>query len=287
MIGEGKVGTVVGRDAMVPVAYRVVSNEEETHDTFTLRIEPAEAVKGRMEFLPGQFNMLYAFGTGESAISISGDPGDAGPLVHTVRRVGAVTRKLGELGAGDTLGVRGPFGSAWPMGEMEGRDLVFVAGGIGLAPLRPAIYEAFRNRGRYGKIVILVGARTVGDLLYGSEILGWKGADGIEVNVTVDRAEAAWKGNVGVVTRLVGRAGFDPANAVAMVCGPEIMMRYTVAALQERGVADAGIYLTMERNMKCAVGFCGHCQFGPEFICRDGAVFGYGRIARWLSEREL
>ncbi len=241
-----------------------------------------------MRFQPGQFNMLYAFGTGESAISISGDPSEGSSgLIHTVRRVGYVTSALARLSPGDMVGVRGPFGSAWPMEDARGRDLIFMAGGIGLAPLRPAIYHALNHRADYGRIIILTGARTPEDALYLAEQETWREQDGVEGHLTVDRAETPWTHNVGVVTTLVPKACFDPANAVAMICGPEIMMRYSAMELRKSGLTDNRIYVTMERNMKCAVAFCGHCQLGPEFICKDGPVYRFDRIRFWFSQREF
>lgn len=279
---------LTNRDApgvMLPEVCRVLSNDAETHDTFTLRLERESGEP--FEFLPGQFNMLYGFGMGESAISISGDPEKNGTLIHTIRRVGTVTRALSELNPGDTIGIRGPFGSAWPVDRMFGRDLVFLAGGIGLAPLRPAIYYALNHRERYGKIVILIGARSPKDVIFAREIEQWSEKDGVEIRISVDRATPDWKQHVGVVTHLIAKGGFDPARSSAMMCGPEIMMRYAILELNRRGMDDSGIFLTMERNMKCAVGFCGHCQLGPAFICRDGPVFRYDHFKTWFNQREL
>jgi NAD(P)H-flavin reductase len=232
--------------------------------------------------------MLYAFGIGESAISVSGDPAAReGMLVHTIREAGLVTQALGRLQPGDQLGLRGPFGSAWPLEAMQERDLVFVAGGIGLAPLRPAIYAALAQRERFGRIVLLIGARTPEDVLYLDELDAWGVLPGVECRVTVDSAPLSWTRQVGVVTKLIASAGFDPANACALICGPEIMMRYSAAALRQRGVTDDRIFLTMERNMKCAIALCGHCQLGPEFLCKDGPVFRYDRMAFWMAQREV
>ena len=271
---------------MVPEAWTVAERWAETDDTFTLRLAPPEG-RTSFDFLSGQFNMLYGFGTGESAISISGDPGETDTLIHTIRSVGTVTQSLAALRPGDSLGVRGPFGSAWPVERMFGHDLIFLAGGIGLAPLRPAIRYALTHRKRYGNIVILLGARSPEDIIFAEEIEAWTATAGIETRVSVDRATPDWPRNVGVVTNLIPKAKFDPCNAIAMICGPEIMMRYSIVELHKRGLDDTQIFLTMERNMKCAVGFCGHCQLGPEFICRDGPVFRYDRIKPWFSQREL
>ena len=270
-------------DPMAPLAHRIVERRDETYDTFTVVLdEPTD--RG---FLPGQFNMLYRFGVGESAISISGDPGRPGRLVHTIRRVGSVTSSLAALQPGDVIGVRGPFGRPWPVEDAEGCDLVIVAGGIGLAPLRSAIYHVLEHRDRYGSVSILVGARSPDDIVYRDEIQEWRGRFDLDVEVTVDSADRSWRGPVGVVTPLVRHAAADPERTVAMVCGPEIMMRFAATELLDRGVAPERIHISMERNMKCAVGFCGHCQFGPHFVCWEGPVFSYDRIGGLLDVREV
>ncbi len=271
-------------EPMWPRLYRVHGRRRETYDTFTLDLE-AVGVAG--EFAPGQLNMLYVFGVGEVPISISGDPARADVLAHTVRAVGPVTRGLAALRRGATVGVRGPFGNHWPMAEAAGSDLVVVAGGIGLAPLRPALYRLLAQREKYGRVVLLYGARTPADLLYVPELERWRGRMDLDVDVTVDAAADGWRGNVGVVTTLIPRARFDPPNTIALVCGPEIMMRFTVRELQARGIPDERIYLSLERNMKCGIGFCGHCQYGPAFVCRDGPVFRYDRIAPFFRIKEL
>jgi NAD(P)H-flavin reductase len=259
---------------------------KETYDTFTLELESANGADG-FPFAPGQLNMLYAVGVGEVPISISGDPTKPKTLVHTVRSVGAVTESICKRKPGDVLGVRGPFGSHWPAEEAAGSDVVIVAGGIGLAPLRPALYYLLSNREKYGRIVLLYGARTRQDLLYTAELEKWRGQFDLEVGVTVDTATAGWRGNVGVVTTLIPRAQFDPAQAVAMVCGPEVMMRFTVRELEGRGIARENIFISLERNMKCAIGFCGHCQFGPTFVCKDGPVFRFDQVQTLFAKREI
>ena len=240
-----------------------------------------------MRFAAGQFNMLYVFGVGEVPISISGTPSVSNSLVHTTRAVGVVTRAMDKLKAGDMLGVRGPYGTSWPLDEAKGRDVVFVAGGLGLAPLRGAIYEVLERRNEFGRVVILYGARTPEDVLYRSELKKWSSRLDVEVLVTVDRSTGNWRGGVGVVTQLIGRTPFDAEQATAFVCGPEIMMRFTAQELVKCGVPPESVNVSLERNMKCAVGFCGHCQFGSEFICKDGPVFRYDRVKSMLNIREL
>lgn len=270
---------------MLPHLYTLSRVHKNTADTFTMELEP---LSGEIPpFLPGQFNMLYVFGVGEVPISISGDPDRRRPLVHTTREVGAVTRAMRALKPGEIIGVRGPYGTPWPLDVAEGNDVIFLAGGIGLAPLRPALYRVLTNRKKFGKVVLLYGTRSPEDILYRSELASWRARFDIEVFVTVDRAIGQWRGNVGVVTTLVPKAPFDPKNTVAMICGPEIMMTYSVAELQKRGVPESSIYLSMERNMKCGVGHCGHCQFGPKFVCVDGPVFRYSEIQQLLGVHGL
>lgn len=271
---------------MVPQPWQIQRVRQETGDTFTMELEPL-AGSERPPFAAGQFNMLYVFGVGEVPISISGDPEKSGPLIHTTRAVGVVTNAMRKLKRQDVLGVRGPFGTPWPLQQAEGSDVVLVAGGLGLAPLRPAIYQILAHRKRYGRVLLLYGARTPADLLYQKQLNEWAARADLETFVTVDHATPGWTGDVGVVTRFIPRAAFDPLDTVALVCGPEMMMRFTILELQKRGLAVDQIVVSMERNMKCALGFCGHCQYGPTFVCKDGPVFNYGRIQQWFTKREV
>ena len=273
-------------DPMLPTLYRVQRVKHEMPDTFTLELEPQDG-SDVPPFKTGQFNMLYVYGIGEIPISISGDPARRKPLVHTTRAVGTVSRAMSELKTDDVIGVRGPFGSSWPIEQAQGKDVVIVTGGIGLAPLRSAMYMITAGREKYGRVVLLYGARTPADMLYRRELEQWRAHLDLEVYVTVDRATSGWRGSVGVVTRLIPRAPFDPLSSTAFVCGPEIMMRYTAAELEKRGVPSERIYVSMERNMKCAVGLCGHCQFGPNFVCKDGPVFQYSRVQHLLVKGEI
>ncbi len=272
-------------DLMVPAPYQVRRIRRETRDTSTLELTPAAG--GALTFRAGQFNMVYVFGVGEVPVSLSGNPlRDAG-ITHTVRAVGAVTSALCHLRPGEVVGVRGPFGTSWPVEAAEGKDVVIVAGGIGLAPLRPVIYQLQARRERYGRIALLYGARAPRDLLYGAELLHWSSRFDLQVEVTVDSPVREWKGNVGVVTTLIPRAVFGPAETIAMVCGPEIMMRFAAAELQKARVPADAIYVSLERNMKCGVGLCGHCQFGPHFVCRQGPVFRFTEVEPLWQIREL
>jgi NAD(P)H-flavin reductase len=271
---------------MRPEPFEVRQVRRETGDTFTLTLTPVTGEQTR-PFAPGQFNMIYVFGVGEVPISISGDPARPELLVHTVRAVGAVTRALQKLQRGDWVGVRGPFGTSWPVEQAHGQDVILVAGGIGLAPLRPALDHVLLHRALYGRVVLLYGARTPRDILYARELREWRGRFDIDVEVTVDRATVEWQGAVGVVTKLIQRAPFDPMNAMAMICGPEVMIRFAAVALERRGVATERVFVSVERNMKCAVGLCGHCQLGPFFVCRDGPVFAYDRLRPFFGLREV
>lgn len=271
---------------MVPQAWCVRRSWWETDDSFTFELEPQNG-RPTFPFLPGQFNMLYVFGIGEVPISISGFSAKAEMLVHTVRAVGPTTRAIGNLKRGAPVGVRGPFGSCWPVEQAKGKDLLIVAGGIGMAPLRPVVYEVLARRQEFGRVCLLYGTRTPDDILYAKELQKWGKRTDLETLVTVDRASQDWTGNVGVVTTLIAKAHFEPEHTLAMVCGPEVMMRFTVRELQTRGMRTDSIHISMERNMKCAVGFCGHCQFGPTFICKDGPVFRYDKIERLLAIREI
>jgi NAD(P)H-flavin reductase len=272
-------------DPLLPQVYRVAKVHRELADTVTLDLTPRAGA--RPAFGAGQFNMLYVFGVGEVPISMSGDRANEGVFVHTVRDVGAASGAIARLEVGATIGLRGPFGTNWPVKTAEGSDIVIVAGGLGLAPLRPAIYDILANRARYRRVVILLGSRNPADILYRHELEQWRQRFDIDIEATVDHASPDWHGHVGVVPALIPHADFDPHNCVALVCGPEIMMRFTVNALREAGVPADRVYLSMERNMKCAVGFCGHCQFGPTFVCKDGPVMRFDRIADILTVREI
>jgi NAD(P)H-flavin reductase len=273
------------RGSPAPLPYRVARRRRENHDNWTLELEPVgDAID---PIGPGQFDMLYAFGVGEVPISSSGDPERGGTLVHTIRAVGAVTTALCAARPGDVVGVRGPFGNRWPLAEAAGRDLVLVGGGVGLPPLRPALYHALAHRADFGRVVLLYGGRTPRDLLFTRELARWRSRLDVAVEVTVDAAPGDWRGRVGVVTKLIPPAPFDPENAVAFVVGPELMMRFAARALLDRGLPPERLWISMERTMRCGVGLCGHCQLGPTLICRDGPVYRWDELAGLLGVPEL
>jgi len=268
----------------LPRIHKIERMYRETHDTFTIELNSGN---GGFHFAPGQFNMLYVFGVGEVPISISGDPSKPEKIVHTTRAVGAVTKRMHSMVRGDSIGVRGPFGQPWPVEEAVGKDVVIITGGIGLAPLRPAIYHILQNREDYNKLSLLYGARSRDDLLYRRQLEQWRGRFDFQVEITVDTAHREWRGNVGLVTSLIPRLSCDPERAIALVCGPEIMMRFVIRELLNLGVSAESIYLSMERNMQCGVGHCGRCQLGPKFTCKDGPVFRYDQIRGIFEVREL
>jgi NAD(P)H-flavin reductase len=270
--------------AMVPRLFRLVERRQDTADTFTMMLEPNDGP--RLGFIPGQFTMLSAFGVGEVPISVSSGATVAGPLQHTIRDVGAVTHALSHTSVGDVVGVRGPYGTGWDVADGCDGDVVLVAGGIGLAPLRPAVLELLAHRQGYGKVVVLYGTRSPADLIFADELKLWE-SQGIEVLVTVDYGNPSWTGRVGLVTTLITRAGFDPRSTLALVCGPEVMMRFTATALLDRGVRPHRVRVSLERNMRCGVGLCGHCQYRELFVCVDGPVLPYARVAGLLGTREL
>ena len=248
----------------------------ETPDTSTLLFDLGER-RSPADFMPGQFNMLYVFGVGEVPISVASFRGEK-LLMHTIRSVGTVTNLLAKLSVGENISIRGPFGRGWPIAEAEGKQLLVIAGGLGLPPLRPVIEEGIAKPGRFAGVKILYGARTPVDLIYTHEYSRWQAANGCDLLLTVDRGDGEWKGNVGVVTTLFPRAGIDPRRAIAFICGPELMLKFSILELVKMGVPAERIFISLERNMSCASGTCGHCQLGPFFICRDGPVFSYPRV---------
>jgi NAD(P)H-flavin reductase len=274
-------------DPMQPRRFRINNVTWETEETFTQELIPIDSGP-TFTFKPGQFNMIYMYGVGEIPISISGDPENSSRLFHTTRVVGSVTQRLQHLKPSDTLGIRGPFGKGWPVGDVTGKDILIIAGGIGLAPLRPVVYHLLSHRDQYGHITLLYGTRSPDKILYYEQLKNWiSHFDLLDVKVTVDHASGNWRGHVGVVTRLLSKAMFEPENTAAFVCGPEIMMRFVAMDLKKNKVPENQVYLSMERNFKCGLGFCGHCQLGSYFICKDGPVFTYDKIKSYLSLKEV
>ncbi|QUR69780.1 FAD/NAD(P)-binding protein [Mycobacterium spongiae] len=271
---------------MAPVPYRVRSRVVESPDSATLCLEPVgEKLRPPQ---PGEFMMLYAFGVGEAAISISGDPSVTdGSITHTIRAVGAVSRALHDSVPGTILGMRGPFGTTWGLDEAIGRDLIMVAGGVGLCPLRPAILGALAQRERYGKLMVIAGARSRPDFLFAAELQKWAADPQLELHLTVDVPVQGWRGEVGLVTEPLHRLSLEPGRTTAFLCGPEPMLRSAADALVAKGLAAQDIRVSLERNMQCGIGWCGHCQLGPLLVCRDGPVVGYDVAGPLLKVKEL
>jgi NAD(P)H-flavin reductase len=261
--------------------------EAEVPDTATYHLELRDRQKhAAYRFRAGQFNMLYIPGVGEVPISISSAPHESGAVAHTIRAVGMVTRLIEKLQPGNVLGLRGPYGAGWPLQACRGRDVLLVVGGLGLAPLRPAIRTLLVNRNDFGRITLLYGARRPDDLLYSREYDDW-GRQGLEMHVTVDRSDTDWHGNVGVVPALLNHIDLDPQNTLLFTCGPEIMMRFIIIEAMHRGLVSEQIYLSIELNMQCSVGMCGRCQLGPWFVCKDGPVFAYNKVARFFTQENF
>ena len=274
-------------DPMLPSRYRVADRHVETHDSVSLRLTPID--EGLAPFRPGQFAMLYRHGTGEVAISISGDPVNAdGSLVHTIRDVGAVSHALHDAAPGDILGVRGPFGSDWDLESAAGHDLIIIGGGVGLAPLRPVILSALARREHFGTITVIVGARGPQEFLFRTQLSSWADRVDLSLHMTIDQPASGWYGLVGFVTEPLAHVRIArPGQTIAFLCGPEPMMRFCANALRGKSLKPAQIRLSLERNMKCGVGLCGHCQLGPLLVCRDGPVVDYATAAPLLAIREL
>lgn len=274
---------------MIPTLFRIDERREEYTGTFTLQIRP-ESTNRPAPFAPGQFNMLYAFGAGEVPISMSGSPADDDSYAHTIRSHGLATQALARLKPGEVIGVRGPFGCGWPLEAAAGREILIIAGGLGLAPLRPLVYSLLGGCQRAARVRLFYGARRPQELLYRRELERWESEHGkgnLELTVTVDQADSGWRGRVGVITQPLEAAHIDGQCTVAFLCGPEVMMRFCIQTLLGKGVPESAIYLSMERNMKCATGLCGHCQWGPNFVCKDGPVFRYGSVQSWFNLRAL
>ena len=279
--------SLIATKPMLPYWAEIINIQTEAPGiaTYSLRFID-NLVRKNYAFRPGQFNMLYMPGYGEAAISICSDPENLETLGHTIRSTGNVTQNIARLKVGDQIGVRGPFGTSWPIDQFIGTDLIIATGGVGAPSLRPVIYHVMRHRQDYGRVVLLYGARTPKDLQYTHEYEGWEKA-GIETMITVDRADESWTGQVGVVPILFYRLRMDPKKSVIMTCGPEIMIRYVVFEALARRVPSNRIFVSLERNMKCGLGQCGHCQIGPYFVCKDGPIFSYEALEPYYSVEEL
>jgi len=276
----------VTNPSSVPWETEILLRNDETRDLFTLRLCLSDpATRAAYRFAPGQFNMLYLPGVGGVPISIASDPDTPEVLDHTIRAVGRVTRALAQLGPGDRLGLRGPYGRGWPLQDAEGKDLVMLTGGLGCAPVVAAIDYAIARRERFGRLVILQGVKHAADLIWRARYDAWDALPDTQVRLAADQADRQWPGHVGLVTDLLDQVSFDAADAIAMLCGPELMMRAGARRLAELGVPAERIWLSLERGFRCGIGHCGHCQLGPWFVCRDGPVLRWADIG-WLLGTE-
>ena len=266
----------------LPYEAEVVNRIQESESIFTLNLRLTDRSQHQQyRFAPGQFNMLYAYGAGEVAISIASDPEQRETFGHTIRIAGRVTRVLAQLKSGDRMALRGPYGKGWPLEQAHGRDLVLVTGGLGCAPVVAVINYALNRRNQFRRLVIMQGVKHAEDLIWRERYQAWAGLPDTQVLLAADEAGDRWPWHVGKVTVLFDKAQFDPQNCAVMMCGPEPMMIASAKALVEHGVSDQEIWISMERNHHCGFGHCGHCQFGPYFVCQDGPVFRYGDI-KWL-----
>ncbi len=272
------------RNPYLPSEAVIVDRIAESPGIFTLRLELTNPEEhGAFDFTPGQFNMLYLYGVGEVPISIVSDPEEGGSIDHTIRAVGRVTKGIAKLQAGDRVGVRGPFGCGWPLDRAEGRDVLLVTGGLGCAPLVSVINYITKRRDRYRRLCIVQGVKHAADLIWRERYEAWAEMPQTRVLLAADRGASGWRWHVGLVTDLLQDVDIPVADSLVMLCGPEVMMSAAARALTARGFSDESLYLSMERNMHCAVRHCGHCQFGPEFVCRDGPVFQYPRVKALLT----
>lgn len=280
-------GTADAEDPLRPVPVVIRAMRTEITDVATFYLEHADSSqREQYRCAPGQFNMLYMPGIGEVPISVSHGLDEGHGIGHTIRFTGRVTRAMEKLRPGSVIGLRGPYGRGWPMEHASGRDVLIVAGGLGLAPLRPVVTGLLAMRSTIGRVVLLYGARRPADLLFRDEYAEWE-RRGLELITTVDRADESWQGRVGVVPMLLRRLSIDPARTLVLICGPETMMRYSVAEALGDQIANDEIFVSLERNMQCAVALCGHCQLGPEFLCQDGPVFPYARVTRFMNQKHM
>jgi NAD(P)H-flavin reductase len=269
----------------IPFAATVERRVRESPDIFSLWLRPVGESRPFV-FSPGQFNMLGLHGIGEVPISIVETDAGGELIMHTVRDLGRVTHGLAALREGAALGLRGPYGRGWPLAEACGRDLLFVTGGLGCAPVLSAIQHVLANRRDYGELTVLQGVRHTDDLIWRERYAAWQRAAGVRVLLAADVVETGARDFLrGNVVELFQRLDLVPARTTTMMCGPEVMMLAAVAELRSRGVADTDLWISLERNMHCGAGLCGHCQLGPCFVCRDGPVFQYAEIADWFGVR--
>ncbi len=268
----------------VPEPVVIVNRTKESSNIFTLSLQFLNEDKKHFQYIPGQFNMLYLYGVGESAISIS-LKNDDHSINHTIRAVGRVTKGFSHLKKGDTLGLRGPYGNGWPIDKAKGKDVLVITGGLGCAPSMSAIHHVIQNRDDFGRLFILQGIKHSKNLIFEQYYKSWSKLPNVDVHLAADHSGMSWPWYRGMVTELLDDINIDPDNILVMICGPEPMMKAAAVKSHQIGIDKAQIYLSLERNMSCALGHCGHCQMGDYFVCRDGPIFSYDEIEETLSLR--
>lgn len=259
-----------------------IIDETPTIRTFHFNFKD-EKLRGEFRFESGQFAELSVFGIGEATFCITSSPTRKDYLECTVNKVGTVTRALHRLSTGDEIGFRGPYGNSFPLESLQGKNLLFIGGGIGLAPLRSLIWNVIDNRKNYANVHIIYGARTPGDLCFQYDLDTWHRDETVELITTIDREHEDWKGRVGLVPQVLEQVGPSPNDTVAIVCGPPIMIRFTFPVLDKLGFTPEQMITTLEKRMKCGIGKCGRCNIGNLYVCRDGPVFTYGQIKGFIS----
>ncbi|MBI3944883.1 MAG: FAD/NAD(P)-binding protein [Armatimonadetes bacterium] len=279
---------ICGSETMLPVPVRILDMHPENFNTRTVQVQIVdEGLRQRYRWVPGQFNMIYVPGIGEAAISISSDPDQHEAVGHTIRLVGSVTRAIERIGKGGMVGLRGPFGRGWPLDRLHSGDVILIGGGIGLAPLRPVVYWLLKHRDRFRRVMLLFGCRTPEDRLFVPELEKWDEDPRIDTLVTVDNATGEWVGPVGVVTKLLQRIRINADRTTAFVCGPRMLNRAAAWSLEQLNVRSERVFISLERNMNCGFGQCGHCQYGSKFVCKDGPVFALSEIADIFAKEEV
>lgn len=274
--------TAIMDNAYLPVQARITGTTAMTARERLFTVELADG--SPLGHAPGQFVEVSVFGVGEAPISVSSSPTAQGSAFELcVRDAGSVTGAMHRLAEGATIGIRGPYGRGFPLDELRGHDLLFVAGGLGLAPLRSMINYVVDRRGEFGRVTLLYGARTPSDMLFTDEYVRWNTSDEFSVQSTVDVGDGIWDGNVGAITMLMDRLDINPLRVSALVVGPPVMFRFVLKSILAKGVYESRIFLSLERRMKCGVGKCGHCQVDDVYVCRKGPVFAYNRL-RSLKE---
>jgi sulfhydrogenase subunit gamma (sulfur reductase) len=273
-------------DPHTPHVAVIDQRTQEAPNIFSLRLQYEDTdVQEAFAFDPGQFNMVTLFGVGEIPISIVNDPIDSHFFDHTIRVVGRVSEGMSKLQPGDRVGIRGPFGRGWPLERIKGKDVLLITGGLGCAPLVSVIRYLLRRREDYGHIHILQGVKHANDLIWRDQYEAWATMRDVNILLAADVVSKGWTGQQGMVTELIDQLSLRPQRTIVMLCGPELMMLAAIANLREKSIQDGNIWFSMERNMQCGIGQCGHCQIGPKYVCQDGPVFCYLELADFMGAK--